>query len=88
MPTIDSLLSRKPADHRRVVTIPKNATALEAARVMNDHHIGALVVTFREQLNERDQIALFESFKIDLHGPRSLRGNAIYAADKSGSFSR
>ncbi|MCA9281686.1 MAG: CBS domain-containing protein [Phycisphaeraceae bacterium] len=45
MPTIDHLLSRKPADRQRVVTISKNATALEAARVMNDHHIGALVVT-------------------------------------------
>lgn len=45
MPTVENILARKPAERRRVVTIPKNATALEAARLMNDHHIGALVVT-------------------------------------------
>ncbi len=45
MPTVESLLARKPDDRRRVVTILKHATALEAARVMNEHHIGALVVT-------------------------------------------
>lgn len=45
MPTVEQVLARKPEDRRRVVTIPKNATALDAARVMNEHHIGSLVVT-------------------------------------------
>lgn len=45
MPTVEHVLARKSPERRRVVTIPKHATALDAARLMNEHHIGALVVT-------------------------------------------
>lgn len=42
MPTIQNLLDKKA---RKVVSIGVEATVLEAARMMNEHHIGALVVT-------------------------------------------
>lgn len=45
MPTVEHILTRKPPECQGVFTISKNASALEAARSMNEHHIGALVVT-------------------------------------------
>ncbi len=41
MPTVDSILQRK---GRHVYSIGHDATVLEAARRMNEHRIGALVV--------------------------------------------
>ena len=42
MSTIQRILDKKA---RKVVSIGVEATVLEAARMMNEHHIGALVVT-------------------------------------------
>lgn len=55
MATVQSILNRKGA---RVVTIGEDASVLDAARRMNEHHIGALVVTRGEKVvgifSERD----------------------------------
>jgi CBS domain-containing protein len=42
MPNVQKILDAKP---QRVIDIPENGTVLEAARRMNEHRIGALVVT-------------------------------------------
>ena len=42
MSQIRTILEKKP---RQVVSVPADATVVEAARLMNTHHIGALVVT-------------------------------------------
>ncbi len=42
MLTVKSILDKKP---HRVISIQSDATVLEAAEAMNEHHIGALVVT-------------------------------------------
>ncbi len=41
MPTVEAILQRK---GRQVHSVPHDATVLEAARRMNEHRIGALVV--------------------------------------------
>jgi IMP dehydrogenase len=55
MPTVSDLLALKGA---RVQTVGKDATVLQAAVLMNDHQIGALVVTEQERVagmfTERD----------------------------------
>lgn len=55
MATVQSILNRKGA---RVVTIGEDATVLDAARRMNEHRIGALVVTRGDKVvgifSERD----------------------------------
>jgi CBS domain-containing protein len=55
MATVQSILDHKGAS---VVTIGEGATVLDAARRMNEHHIGALVVTRGEKVvgifSERD----------------------------------
>lgn len=55
MPTVQSVLDHKGRD---VATIPADATVLDAARLMNERHIGALVVTEADRVvgvfTERD----------------------------------
>ena len=45
MGTAQSLIRDRLEKGQGVVTIGRDASAFDAARVMNDHHIGALVVT-------------------------------------------
>lgn len=45
MPTVQHILTRKSPTHQGVFTISKNASALDAAHAMNEHRVGALVVT-------------------------------------------
>ncbi len=55
MPSVDHILTKK---GREVVRIDQDATVLEAARLMNERHIGALVVTRSDKVvgifTERD----------------------------------
>lgn len=55
MSTVQTILDRKPP---RVWDVGKSATVLEAARLMNEHRIGALVVTEGDRVtgifSERD----------------------------------
>lgn len=55
METVEELLAKKPA---RVMNVGAEATVLEAAKLMNHHRIGALVVTRGEEVvgifTERD----------------------------------
>ncbi|MFG0250401.1 MAG: CBS domain-containing protein, partial [Phycisphaeraceae bacterium JB051] len=58
MTTVASILAEKGS---RVLTISKGATVLEAARLMNEHKCGSLLVTEDEQLQgiitERDVLS-------------------------------
>lgn len=47
MPTVERLLGDKGS---HVITIEPTASVLDAARLMNEHHIGSLVVTDRARL--------------------------------------
>ncbi|HUU84344.1 MAG TPA: CBS domain-containing protein [Phycisphaerae bacterium] len=55
MPTAEQLLKHK---GEKVVTVDKGASVLEAAKAMNDHRIGAVIVTSVDQavgiFTERD----------------------------------
>jgi CBS domain-containing protein len=55
VPTAETLLERKGS---HVVTVDKDATVLDAAKTMNDHRIGAVIVVSGEQalgvFTERD----------------------------------
>lgn len=55
MPTVEAILQRK---GRHVHSVPHDATVLEAARRMNEHRIGALVVVREDRVvgifTERD----------------------------------
>jgi len=55
VPTVQQILDKK---GRRVFSVDAEATVLDAARLMNDHHVGALVVTRADKVvgifTERD----------------------------------
>jgi CBS domain-containing protein len=55
MGTVEKILCEKPD---RVASLPPNATVLDAARLMNERHVGAVLVIERERLlgifTERD----------------------------------
>lgn len=55
MATVQSIIERKPL---RVINVGSDATVLDAAKMMNEYHIGALVVTQGERVvgifTERD----------------------------------
>ena len=57
MPTVQHVLERKGS---QILTIGPDASALDAARLMNEHKIGALVVVDQEQVvgivTERDML--------------------------------
>ncbi|MDX2200171.1 MAG: CBS domain-containing protein [Phycisphaerae bacterium] len=56
MHTVRDILAQKP--QRSVVSISENAAVVDAARLMNEHHVGSLVVTRGERVigifTERD----------------------------------
>lgn len=66
MPTVRSVLTHKGSD---VATVPADATVLEAARLMNDRHIGAVVVTEERRVvgifTERDILRRVVAAEID-----------------------
>jgi CBS domain-containing protein len=55
MPTVDKLIAEK---NEPVATLPPDATVLDAAQLMNERHIGSVVVVDRDRLvgifTERD----------------------------------
>lgn len=66
MPTVQSILKNKGTE---VLKIGEDATVLTAARLMNEHHIGALVVTRGERVvgifSERDILNRVVARKLD-----------------------
>ncbi len=66
MPTAESLLKRKGS---HVVTVDKDVSALDAAKTMNDHRIGAVIVVSGDQalgiFTERDILCRVVATQLD-----------------------